>query len=266
MKLAWLTDIHLNFVGRTEVDRLCSDIRDSGASAVLITGDIATPLFLIRYLDFFTNTLNMPVYFVLGNHDYYGSSIREVNDAVGRIVAENPLLTWLSSCAAYVSLDDYTCLIGHEGLADGRLGDPEGSTVELNDYRLIQELAQPTKAARLEVQHQLGDEAAAHLRQQLEVVIMVGYRHILVGLHVPPFAEACWHLGQNSSDEYLPHFGCQATGEVLRAFTEKYQMVSIDVYCGHTHSSGEAQILPNLRVHTGGAEYGNPVIAGIIEI
>jgi Icc-related predicted phosphoesterase len=42
MKLAWLTDLHLNFVGRNSVEGLCATIGASNADAVLITGDIAT--------------------------------------------------------------------------------------------------------------------------------------------------------------------------------------------------------------------------------
>ena len=38
------------------------------------------------------------------------------------------------------------------------------------------------------------------------------------------------------------------------------------VLCGHTHSSGEAQILPNLRVLTGGAVYGQPCVQQVFEI
>jgi 3',5'-cyclic-AMP phosphodiesterase len=38
------------------------------------------------------------------------------------------------------------------------------------------------------------------------------------------------------------------------------------VLCGHTHGSGEAKILPNLNVLTGGAEYGTPVVQRILEI
>jgi hypothetical protein len=34
----------------------------------------------------------------------------------------------------------------------------------------------------------------------------------------------------------------------------------------HTHSGGSAEILPNLKVITGGAEYYNPRIADIIKI
>jgi 3',5'-cyclic-AMP phosphodiesterase len=32
------------------------------------------------------------------------------------------------------------------------------------------------------------------------------------------------------------------------------------VLCGHTHGAGEANILPNLLVKTGGAEHGNPAL------
>jgi hypothetical protein len=30
------------------------------------------------------------------------------------------------------------------------------------------------------------------------------------------------------------------------------------VLCGHTHGAGRAQLLPNLEVKTGGADYGWP--------
>ncbi|WP_188055290.1 metallophosphoesterase family protein [Oryzomonas rubra] len=266
MQLAWLTDIHLNFVGRTEVNSLCDDIRTSGAAAVLITGDIASALYLTRYLDNFASSLQMPVYFVLGNHDYYGSSIREINDAVGKLISEMPQLIWLSACLACIPITDNTCLVGHEGLADGRLGDPEGSEVMINDYYQITELMQPSKRARLEVQHQLGDDAAAHLRSQLKQAIDASYRKILVALHVPPFPEACWHMGEKSTDEFLPHFGCQATGEVLREFALTYSLADFTVYCGHTHSSGVAEILPNLRVFTGRAKYGRPQIERLFTV
>ncbi|MEA3468158.1 MAG: hypothetical protein U9R57_08050 [Thermodesulfobacteriota bacterium] len=37
------------------------------------------------------------------------------------------------------------------------------------------------------------------------------------------------------------------------------------VLCGHTHSSGQVTILPNLLVKTGGAEYGSPMIQEALE-
>src|SRR4051794_3131170 len=40
-RLAWLTDVHLNFVPRDRIDALCRDIAAAGADAVLLGGDIA---------------------------------------------------------------------------------------------------------------------------------------------------------------------------------------------------------------------------------
>ena len=38
------------------------------------------------------------------------------------------------------------------------------------------------------------------------------------------------------------------------------------VMCGHTHGRGEAEILPNLRVLTGGAECGNPELQRVFDV
>lgn len=264
MKVAWLTDIHLDHVkSLAKIANLCSTIRLSGVSAVLITGDIATE-HLYRYLDFLSEQLQMTIYFVLGNHDYYGSSIAKTDFEIRGKTMSNPRLVWLSR-SDVIELTPDTCLIGHEGLADGRLGDPIGSQLDLNDYHQIKELIQPTKELRLAAQYQLGDEAADHLSIQLAEAVP-RYRNIIVALHVPPFAEACWHEGKNTDDNYLPHFGCKATGDVLKAAMLAHPEVSMTVYCGHGHSEGYAEILPNLKVFTGGAKYCYPCITDIIDL
>lgn len=135
----------------------------------------------------------------------------------------------------------------------------------LNDYYNIRELVQPTKELRLAVQHKLGDEAAEHLKLQVGEAVK-RYRNIIVALHVPPFAKACWHEGHKTDDNYLPHFGCRATGDVLRSAMLAHPEVSMTVYCGHTHSGGSVEILPNLKVITAGAEYYKPRIADMIKI
>jgi predicted MPP superfamily phosphohydrolase len=38
------------------------------------------------------------------------------------------------------------------------------------------------------------------------------------------------------------------------------------VLCGHTHGAGFAQILTNLSVFTGGAEYGRPELQGVFNL
>ena len=89
---------------------------------------------------------------------------------------------------------------------------------------------------------------------------------VIVLTHVPPFREACWHRGRVSDDEWLPHFACRAVGEALVEAMAAHPECEMTVLCGHTHSAGEAQVLPNLRVLTGGAEYGRPEVQRVLTV
>jgi hypothetical protein len=48
---------------------------------------------------------------------------------------------------------------------------------------------------------------------------------------------------------------------VMRAHPDRELLV----LCGHTHGAGLAEVLPNLRVRTGGAAYGAPVVQRVLE-
>src|SRR5581483_10373621 len=106
------------------------------------------------------------------------------------------------------------------------------SDVMLNDWGMITEFGgfDERKSDRLRKLRALGDEAAAHFRAVLPEALD-RFRHVIVLTHVPPFKEACWHEGQISNDNWLPHFTCKAVGDVL-----KDAMASSDrqmtVYCG----------------------------------
>ena len=111
----------------------------------------------------------------------------------------------------------------------------------------------------------LGDEEAVRLEASLTEALG-RYRRVIVATHVPPFAEASWNGGRLSDDDWLPHFTCRAVGDVLRRGAVARPTQAISVLCGHTHGEGTAQILPNLDVTTGGAEYGEPRLQGVIEV
>ena len=222
---------------------------------------------------------------------------------VRKLCRELPNLHWMPD-AGVVPLTGTTCLVGHDGWGDGRLGDYHGSDVLLNDFGddrgdLVQ------SRDRLAKLHALGDEAADHLRTVLPDVgshtsalrprwpvqgsfdLPVfrgvsgsevgrhhrecgqrgpGFQHVVVLTHVPPFREACWHEGKVSDDNWLPFFTCKAVGDALREAMAAAPDRRMTVLCGHTHGSGEAQILPNLRVLTGGAVYGKPCVQRVLEV
>ena len=262
MHLAWLTDLHLNFVELDCVDDLCRRVRDEGADAVLISGDIAEAPGVEAYLQLLDRQIDRPIHFVLGNHDFYRGGIGEVRARVAAFCARRPGIHWLSQ-ETMIELTPETGLIGHDGWADGRLGDHAGSDVLLNDFFLIEELAELEPETRLERLHALGDQAADHFRSTLPEALR-RYRRVIALTHVPPFREACWYQGQISADAWLPHFACKAVGDALVDVMSAHPDRELIVLCGHTHSAGDAWILPNLRVFTGAADYGRPGIEGWI--
>ena len=84
--------------------------------------------------------------------------------------------------------------------------------------------------------------------------------------HVPPFREAAWYQGKTSGEEWLPYFACKVVGDVLVRTMQAYPQSKLLVLCGHTHGGGELQVLDNLKVLTGEARYGKPVIRRVFEI
>jgi hypothetical protein len=135
----------------------------------------------------------------------------------------------------------------------------------MTDFYAIEDLANLDGPARFRRLAALGDEAAAHFRRVLPEAF-VSFPCVLLLTHVPPFREACWHEGRISDDEFLPHFTCKAAGDALLEIMESHRDRDLTVLCGHTHGRGEVQILPNLKVVTGGARYGEPRLQRLVEI
>jgi hypothetical protein len=165
--------------------------------------------------------------------------------------------------AGVVPLWKDTALVGHDGWADGRLGDGPRSEVLLNDHFLIQELSGLEKPALYRRLAVLGDDAAECLGAVFEKALE-SHSRVIVLTHVPPFAAACWHEGRISSTDYLPHFASQASGQAILEALDRHPGREVTVLCGHTHSGGEATIRPGLTVLTGGARYGHPELQRVL--
>ncbi len=264
MRLGWLTDIHLNFVASPKRSRFYAQIREQELDAVLLSGDIGEANSVMQFLTEIESSLSVPIYFVLGNHDFYRGSIGGVREMVARETAGSRWLRWLPA-SGVVPLTGDTALVGHDSWADGRLGDFFRSEVMLNDYVLIAELRGLNKPERYAKLNALGDEAAEFLGNRTSEAL-ARWRNVLVLTHVPPFREACRHEGRIVSDDYLPHFACSAVGDRLAAIMRDHSHNAMKVLCGHTHSSGVARILDNLEVLTGDAQYGEPRIQQVLEL
>jgi hypothetical protein len=260
--IAWATDVHLTMLERPDVDRFCREVGASGAECLLLGGDISEAKDLVRWLEYLDERLEPPIYFVLGNHDYYGSDIDTVHRRVRALSPSG--LQWLPD-AGCVRLSAKVGLVGHGGWGDMRLGDVERFTI-LTDYLAIADLSAAvdrddllsgfTKRGPLRQKlASLGDAAAASLRPALLEAVQA-YPRVLVLMHVPPFREACWHLGTISEEDWLPGFTCKAIGDLLLETAQAHPDCHLTVLCGHTHGRGYVRVRPNLDVHTEEADYG----------
>ena len=264
-RIAWTTDLHLDFLdSASQITAFCRSLVETKPDGVLIGGDTAIATTLENSLRVLERELRCPIYFVLGNHDFYKSSMAAVHSTAIRLSNHSRWLRWLSH-AGVIELTPSTGLVGHDGWADGRLGNSIRSDVTLSDYFLIQDLSDLPKAALFAKLNALGEQAARALKPPL-LSAVTRFPHVLLLTHVPPFKEACWYEGHISDDEFLPHFTCGAIGDLLRQVMPHYPECQLTVLCGHTHGQGQVTILPNLVVKTGGAEYGRPRLNELIVV
>jgi 3',5'-cyclic AMP phosphodiesterase CpdA len=258
--VAWATDIHLDWADPALRRDFYESLRISGADAAILSGDIGEGKSTGRWLREIAAVLGRPLYFVLGNHDFYGGSIQEVRRQTAQLAADCPWLVYLPS-AGVVELASGVGLLGHEGWGDARLGNFAGSQVFLPDFITIKDLSDVYHDRQLlrERLETLGDESAGYIARVLPEAL-ARYRRVVLVIHVPPFREAAWHDGRSSDDDWLPFFSCRAVGDVLLDVMRRHPAGDLLVLCGHTHGSGETQMLDNLRVRTGGAEDRRPRI------
>ena len=117
MKAVWITDIHLDFVEEEGISRFLESIDRENPDVVLLTGDIGEADSVCGYLERI-DSLQHPICFVVGNHNYYGSSVEEVRKDVSAVVRSSGHLCWMNE-GGVVSLSSRTALVGHDGWADG---------------------------------------------------------------------------------------------------------------------------------------------------
>jgi 3',5'-cyclic-AMP phosphodiesterase len=273
MQLAWLSDIHLNFVRDVETKafdaeyfQFIDSVLAARPDAVVISGDISEAPELCEYLDLLQGAFGeLPIYFILGNHDFYRGSIAKQRPRVVDFCAARQRLTYLTFQQAPSALTAATSLIGHDSWADGRMGMYEWSDVLIADYQYIEELTGLSKLERGQKLNSLGDEGAAHVRRLLPQALELS-DHILLVTHVPPFLDACLYKGQRSSPEWAPHFGCKCVGDAIVEIMRDQPRKHLTVLCGHTHEPAEIHPLPNVTVYAAEAKYGQPILQKVFTV
>lgn len=271
MKYAWCSDIHLDHMrDEQHIIAFVESIVDEDIDGVFLTGDIANGTCIDVMLELIASATQRPVYFVLGNHDFYGSSIGATRAAMLQL---RPLLTYMSS-RPFVRLSDKTGLVGHDGWYDFlyndyyRIVQPSGAEMfALADWTQIEEFkaqyAQlqgqlPNYKVAAEISGSLAQEGATHVVGQIKAAVKAGCSNITVLTHIPPFKEASRYQDRPSPAYSLPLFSSKIMGDMLLECYAMYPHIKFDVLCGHTHDAYDQHVRKNMRCRVMEAEYRYP--------
>ena len=277
MRLIWATDIHLDFItdedeirSNKNLDTFCSQFDSKLADAVIISGDISTGHVLINHLSKIERRIDLPIYFVLGNHDFWGRSF-SLRQNIAHLCMSSERLNYLSSLD-YIRLNDSTFLAGHDGWYDGLYGNPSTESFVMNDWTQILDFQETNffgsyslnsilsicrKEALLATQHVANSIKSILSRYKAKKIVIV--------THVPPFKE---HVDSTRGPKksLYPWYASKTMGDMLLSAAKNNPSVKFEIFCGHVHSRHDEQILSNLTCRSGHAEYFDPLPQGIFEV
>ena len=269
MKLVWASDIHLDHGASPTV--FGKDLAPVG-DALILSGDIASGMCLHSSLVGLAKAYGKPIYFVLGNHDLWGSSFewaaRDALDAE----SQNSNLCWLRS--KVVTLADGVAITGDDGWYDAYHGSADDSRIIMRDWIAIQDFA--GKFDRTAWMFGYRDELIAAIRkaaapsarrakESLRVAAATHSRVIFV-THIPPFRELAVRSHDVENHEWIPWYCSQMMGDAILSVADEFPGVSFEVLCGHTHMRAVCSPRENVTARTAQATYAVPDYEDVILI
>jgi len=275
-KYAWASDIHLDHLfGESDIAAFAVKLTERDVDGVIITGDISSAKKLTQHLRIIEWTVQRPVYFVCGNHDFWYSSIAKVREEMKLLSDASHHLRYLPT-VPYVALSKQTALVGHDGWYDGRNGNAMTSRFFMVDWELIDDYKPfvdnglkfgliKDRTGLIKQSELLSHEAVQHVRNGITAAIPY-HKHIIVATHVPPFAESHIYGGRVGDSNAQPWFTSREMGDMLLEEANARHDVHFTVLAGHTHGKYDGKVAHNLEVHVAGARYGSPDVASLIEV
>jgi UDP-2,3-diacylglucosamine pyrophosphatase LpxH len=261
VRLAWLSDLHLDhcsmWMRQSLAERAAAD-----SDCCVITGDITMGTEMQLLAEFATDYAK-PIFFVLGNHDFWGGSFASVAAEVRDWCKRKPNLTWLDDSPP-ITLVHGVQLCGVGGWYDARFGDHTKSVCTMNDWLKIADLRPHYYAGTLIPK--LQDVADGFAGTATAKLLSTEATRVFFATHVPPFRQAANHEGRPTTEAYLPWYTSKVMGQALNRFARKRPEVSLTTLCGHVHDASEYRALPNHLVLTARSDYGEPTVARVFDL
>lgn len=274
-RLGWMTDPHINFVNEHTFANLCHSIANQKLDALVITGDISEGHDITHVMNMLQEAIETPIFFVLGNHDYYRSSIADVRVQMTKKFSLKANLvapfakhkaTWLPAVgdSDFIQLAPGVALCGHDGWYDGGYANWFKSRIIMSDYQLIAEFALVNGAHLFNKLQVLAKESADYVKVVLPKAFETN-QHVYLATHVPVFAENAVYNGKVSDNDWMPHFSNKHMGDAILDVMSDHPKKQLTVLQGHSHGKARFHPTSNIKSLTGFAQYRRPALNEIFE-
>lgn len=267
-KFVWATDIHLDFLGDNQqrLIQFAESLKVGDPTGIFLTGDISTSRKLIYHLSVIEKVVQRPIYFVLGNHDYYNATIEPVRKAMRELTNVSQFLRYMPTMSHF-ALTPGTAVVGHDGWYDAGAGSWQMSGFAMSDWTAIGDFLQVggNKATIVALAKKLAHEGVKHCHDGIKTAVR-HHKNVVVLTHFPPFPQAHVYNGKIGDDQAQPWYVNTLMGAMLLDAAKAFPNVKFTVLCGHTHGKTTYSPVSNLTVHVGGAEYDKPEVQGFIEV
>lgn len=258
-KFIWMTDVHLDCFSEKNRRKWCEEkkkeIPKEDVAGILITGDIASSSSVFDCVELIRSVFELPVYYVFGNHDVWGTSMSWLHAEAQRRSSKEKSICWMGS-VDFIDAGGKIAIIGHDSWYDTRNG-IFNVDFAMEDWFRISEFRSSTRSIK-EVCQEFSSIAVDHITKNCKIAIENGKTEIVILMHVPPFKESCFYKGKSTEDYALPVFSSKIMGEALNLLSLEYPDVNFLVLCGHTHSPSDIRFSNNLRVIVGESRYYHP--------
>lgn len=276
MKLLWASDIHLDRAGGECKERFFERLAAAGHDGVVISGDISNSKCVVQHLEEIGRACNgsgngsgKPVYFVLGNHDYYQGSIRQVESAVDQLCQRSGNLFHLGK-GEIISIGNDTALMGHRGWGNGGEKSRYRISVPNPDRHAIADFCGLSNHAYFSRVQSLGAESADYVRRILPAAL-ARYSRVVHLTHYPVHTDAIRFNERPCGWDRMGHFANFAMGGAMLGISKNYQERTnqertIMVLAGHSHCAATVRVAPGIEIKVAGARPGKPEVQGIIDV
>lgn len=223
---------------------------------IFITGDISTGKHVEPTLHRLASEVSCPIYFVLGNHDYWGRTFDSVHDDMRRLMNIHPNLHWMDE-RGVISLKSNVGLIGSGGWYDCN-GDTKWMKWTL-DWRRIYDFDDINNMDdRIKMFQEFARLSAIDIEKKLFEALL-HHKTVYILTHVPPWKEATRDIGTWAEKFWLPYNSNETMGKAIQRVGKQFKKRNIVVLSGHTHTNRWVRVKKNIECRVNDAKwFGSP--------